>query len=711
MIQSKPIGFQAQNNLAEASDISDNPFEVSVPVEIVAHIFTFLTENSKNLLNLRSVCSRFKAIIETEGNCKRFFKMSTSKDPLFQNSSKISNYLSKFLLHLTPCLTSREGVYKLLISPSFKDRFAITILNIFLQKVLRNPISPTDKQALLEKVDHLKTHLYISIISPLSSPSFELQEKQNQEIINPLLKLFIKLGVDPTVINRQGFRSLFKEALDLQNTEGMRIILKALKNQGVTEEELPKKLNENDNKNYLEIVAYFFIRNAVSKPYYNRNKVKEASKLLFQCGADLSFVQNKFNSSLREMYFTDSRSEIEIKKILKQIFSNTEENLKNLSNQSEKLHAAIKDGNKGEIEKFLQDDKNLINHPDTRQEMTPLMHALYCGDLEIVKFILSYNPDITLLDKIRYSVFHHCVSGGLEAEAKIDILKNLIQRAESIECQDMIAKAVSRVRPTPFDLAIISNRFCLEIVKLLLPYCLEDINQKPYLHKAIGADKIEVVRLLLKAGAKINSHQPDHDITNTLSYAVFKGNVEITKLLLKFDTDSREINAKYKTYSPHKRNMYNHPYKMPPLCVATKNLNLEMMKLLLSQEKIDLHIQDDQDHTPLDIAMESGYHEGAKLLIQRGAQTKLSETTKILSAEGPHFDKLRQHLLYVFIENKDLDSLQLLLNSPFDLQLTTINKDFGKSPIMYAKEIDPKIVQMIHRIICNKSNRSGNYSN
>ncbi|MBS4163234.1 hypothetical protein PRO82_000534 [Candidatus Protochlamydia amoebophila] len=30
---------------------------------------------------------------------------------------------------------------------------------------------------------------------------------------------------------------------------------------------------------------------------------------------------------------------------------------------------------------------------------------------------------------------------------------------------------------------------------------------------------------------------------------------------------------------------------------------------------------------------------------------------------GPHFDKLRQHLLYLFIKNKDFNSFQLLLNA------------------------------------------------
>ncbi|SPJ31972.1 unnamed protein product [Candidatus Protochlamydia amoebophila UWE25] len=60
---------------------------------------------------------------------------------------------------------------------------------------------------------------------------------------------------------------------------------------------------------------------------------------------------------------------------------------------------------------------------------------------------------------------------------------------------------------------------------------------------------------------------------------------------------------------------------------------------------------------------------------------------------------------------RDLDSIQLLINCPLDLQLTATYEKFGKSPIMYAKEIDLKIVQMIYRLTLNKSNRNGNYSN
>ncbi|SPJ31996.1 ankyrin repeat domain-containing protein [Candidatus Protochlamydia amoebophila] len=57
-----------------------------------------------------------------------------------------------------------------------------------------------------------------------------------------------------------------------------------------------------------------------------------------------------------------------------------------------------------------------------------------------------------------------------------------------------------------------------------------------------------------------------------------------------------------------------HEDEITSLHVATKNLHLEIMELLLSQKKIDLHAQNNQGHTPLHIAVESGYYESAKLL-------------------------------------------------------------------------------------------------
>ncbi|MBS4164674.1 Uncharacterized protein PRO82_002005 [Candidatus Protochlamydia amoebophila] len=690
MIQDKTIGFQTQYAQATIVDTSDNLCGVSVPVGVISHIFTFLTEDSKKLLNLRSVCSRFKAIIETDGNCKRFFKMSTFRDPLFQSSSKISNYLSKFLLYLTPLLISKAGVDKLITRPSFKDRFAITILNVFLQKVLKTlPISP-DKKALIEKINDLKTHLYISIESQPYSTSFELREKQNQENCNPLLTLFIKFEVDPTAVNRQTDQSLLEEATALQNAEGTRIILKALKNKGITEEELIKKLN---TQNAYGETALHYLANVVDMPYFNRNKTEETLKLLLDHGADLHVKNRRGNTPLR--YFQNSA---ELKKILKNIYPNyeTKKNQKS-SSPIEKLYTAIKQGDLDKVKELLENDKTLIDYQDRKRGKTPLMHALDRGDLEIVELLLSYDFDITYLDNDGYSVFHYCVDCNLKVEAKVDILKKLIQYAESSGYTDMIAKAVNEDGPNSLSMAIEYNGDSLELVKELLPYYCDEINERPYLSMAISMGQVEVARLLLEVGAKTDFQQC-YDGWLPWYWAVFRGNLEIIKLLLEFSTDLHEINAEDEN-------------GMTILHLATRDLHLEMMELLLSQEKIDLEIQDNRGHTPLDIAIESGYYEGIKLLIHSGAQIKLAETSKILSVEGPHFDKLRHYLLYVFIKNKDLNSLQLLLNSPFDLQLTTINEKFGKSPIMYAKEIDPKLVQMIYRLTLNKSNKSGNYSN
>ncbi|KIC71108.1 ankyrin repeat domain-containing protein [Candidatus Protochlamydia amoebophila] len=363
------------------------------------------------------------------------------------------------------------------------------------------------------------------------------------------------------------------------------------------------------------------------------------------------------------------------------------------------MHIAIKKGNKDQVDKLLKNSKKFIDYQGINPWITPsLLHALYRGDLAIVKLLLSYNPDITHLDGDGYSFFHYCVaSGGLETKAKVDILKDLIQRAESSGHTGMISKADVWGNTTPLSTAIENNSDPLELVQLLLPYYRDKINQKPYLTMAVFKDQFEVASLLLEEGAEINSQQYYHGYP-LLYWAVFRGNLEMTRLIFEHNTGPNEVNAKYEN-------------GITILHFATENLYLEIMEFLLSQKKIELEIQDDQGHTPLNIAIESGYYEGAKLLIHSGAQINLIETSKILSGEGPHFDKLRQHLLYVFIKNKNLDSLQLLLNSPFDLRLTTINEEFGKSPIMYAKEIDPKILQMIYRLTLNKSNRNGNYSN
>ncbi|WP_226988492.1 ankyrin repeat domain-containing protein [Candidatus Protochlamydia sp. R18] len=479
--------------------------------------------------------------------------------------------------------------------------------------------------------------------------------------------------------------------LNAQNVKGINIILKAFKNKKVVNKELAKKLNTQDT--WGETVLHHLAMSD-DMPYFNQNKMEETLRLLLDHGADL-YVKN-WSGMTALRYFQTVK---EFKKILKNISPDYEIQKKSEkpSSQSNELHAAIKQGNKDKIKELLEKDKQLVDYQGFCG-ITPLIRALNCGDLEIIKLILSYNPNFYETGD-DYTIFDYCVtSRRLKTKAKANILKELIRSASRIWYNGIpLSRGEKRGYYTLLSRAIIDNSDPLELVQVLLPYYRDEINEKPYLSMAAYENQIEVVRLLIEEGAEINSEQLylGH---SPLYWAVFNRNVEMTRLLLEFDKDSHEMNA-------------NHEDGRIILHVATTNMHLEMMEFLLSQEGINLHAQDKQGHTPLDIAIESEYYEGIKLLIERGAQIKLTETSKILSEERPHFDKLRQYLLYVFIKNKDLDSLQLLFNSPFDLQLTTIDEEFGKSPIMYAKEIDPKIVQMIYKLILNKSNKSGNYSN
>ncbi|WP_042282331.1 ankyrin repeat domain-containing protein [Candidatus Protochlamydia sp. R18] len=698
----QPIVLQSQNISAATTDISHNLCIVSLPAEIIDIIFTCLAknsnllDNSRDLLHLRATCWCFKDSIEKSGNFKRFFKMSILRDPASQKDLTISNYLSKFLLHLVPHLTSEVGINKLLVRPSFKDHFAVTIFNLFLQKVLNKSVRSADEQSLIKKINQLKTQLHISIESNPPSTSFEVQEMRNIEYCNPLLELFIELGVDPTAVNRQTYQSLLGEAAALQNDKAISIILENFKNKGVTGEKLTKKLN---TQNAQGETALHYLAKSADMPYFNRKKTEDTLKLLLDHGADLHIKNYDGDAPLRNFQTSAGLKQVfnNLTSNYKQFFYNppldykTKKNSKETSTKrfrlDEKLHAAINQSDQDQVKELLKSYENLINYRDSKRGMTPLMHALDCGDLEIVKLILSYGADITLLDDDGCSVIHHCItSGGLKAKAKVDILKDLIQRAEISNCTDMIAKVVDEDGSNSLNMAIEYNSYPLKLVKLLLPYYRDKINEKIYLSMAASIaafkDQFEVANLLVEEGAEINP-QKLYDGQSLLFWAVCRGNVEMTKLLLGFNTNPHELNAKNEN-------------GMTILHVAIENQHLEMMKLLLSQGKIDLEIQDVQGHTPLHIAVESGYYEGAKLLTQRGAQIKLTETSKILNEKGSDFDKLRHYLLYVFIKNKDKFSLKLLLNSPFDLHLREINEEFGKSPLIYAGEIN----RAIHTEIC-----------
>jgi ankyrin repeat protein len=290
---------------------------------------------------------------------------------------------------------------------------------------------------------------------------------------------------------------------------------------------------------------------------------------------------------------------------------------------------------------------------------TPLIYAIKENKVEIAKYIIDNCLDIDIVDsKDRTALDHACECNNLE------LVKYLLDHGAK----------VSSFRRNALVTAVTSN---IEILKLLLNHDRGGVDQKyksdTPVFRAIYCRKYEHLKLLLEHGANPNAKNFLND--TPLQYMCFRYNgydYDIVKCLLDHGADpnttdvcGRPAISHYARYSNIKmfRLLLNYNAKLKRdqfdqtvLMYACERNNLEVVKILVEELKVDVNEEDSYGKTAL---MYINYHRDdyypiTKYLLEHSAN--LFHNKKDLSdqiAHRHHYKKLPSDLEELFKIYKD----------------------------------------------------------
>lgn len=195
-----------------------------------------------------------------------------------------------------------------------------------------------------------------------------------------------------------------------------------------------------------------------------------------------------------------------------------------LFNKNNAIFKAVKSSDTAKLQECLQQGIS-VNYAKSNG-MTPLMYAAQIGNLQMVQYLLGIGANANLTDKKNINTIAYAAIGG-----HLAIVEYLAPKTSDLNMA--LSEAIRTNHP--------------QIVRYLVDKVpnLNVLSQhkKTFLLDAI--DDIEIVKILVEAGADVNyrGYDPDMGEITPLMYAVAWGNIDVVKYLVENGAD---VNAKCK---------------------------------------------------------------------------------------------------------------------------------------------------------------------
>lgn len=282
------------------------------------------------------------------------------------------------------------------------------------------------------------------------------------------------------------------------------------------------------------------------------------------------------------------------------------------------IEALLQRKNEGEIRNLLAKPNVDINERD-ETDSTPLMYAVYNGDVDIVSLLLdqpSLNAQIP--NKKGDTAFIIALSMGNTEIAKLFIDHQIVD-INRIHIKELspLAWAVVNEKSAMVDLLIRNKaEVTPDNTNTFLP------QERTPLSYAIETGNTEIVELLLKGGADINEVYGDkpENTTSPLEIAINNNDVRMVQFLLSKGVDVTKENGEI-TY----------------LEIAAVVGNVKIAELLL-QQGMNINKANDRGETPLMWAVTQGNVSMVEFLLSRGANVNKADrggrTALILAAQS-----------------------------------------------------------------------------
>ncbi|RDL42485.1 uncharacterized protein BP5553_02464 [Venustampulla echinocandica] len=293
--------------------------------------------------------------------------------------------------------------------------------------------------------------------------------------------------------------------------------------------------------------------------------------------------------------------------------------------------ALLNASNKGHlaVASYLIDSGADVNHEDDINNLTPIFYAAQSGYTELVRLLIEKKADMLHPNPRGFTPLNLCFDFAETAKALLDAGAVVDGCYSEYGCTPLIlaasgnhinsVKVLLAANPSP-DLEIKKTR--------------TSISEEGHTALTIATreDRVEVVKLLLEAGANIN-HQTKRNCC-ALEYAICNNNVEMVRALMEYNPNLNLVDddgdtalhcitsdgpvemVKILVNGGADLEVFNKAYRTP-LAVAIMNDNVEVVKYLA--KKSQLNGAGGSRGCPLHVACYWQKLEMAKILIDAGA--------------------------------------------------------------------------------------------
>ncbi|GFU11197.1 ankyrin-3 [Nephila pilipes] len=332
------------------------------------------------------------------------------------------------------------------------------------------------------------------------------------------------------------------------------------------------------------------------------------------------------------------------------------------------LHLGALLGNLELVKYCFGKDKSCIDARDS-SDLTALHMAVLSNHPEIVSFLIDNGVEINVKDTNGHTPLLLAASNN-----SIKITRLLIEKEE----------CTSSDRMESLNLAVLVGHH--DIVKILLQHCKFNTHalQEEYglLHKSVEMGHIIVTKVLLDNGFKIKASWKD-TVNTPLHLAVLHEHFEISKILLLNGAD------------PNIQNEYG----ITPLHIAAEKGNTNLVEILL-EEKADVFITDYRNRSVIELAVLSNQLDVVKLLVQMeniDVNLKSKDDFTLL-----HFSALSGSIditEYLVEKRADIDAKDMYGSKPIHMAIRkgfTNIVDFFLSCNMKIDDLDGNGLTLLH---------------
>lgn len=363
-----------------------------------------------------------------------------------------------------------------------------------------------------------------------------------------------------------------------------------------------------------------------------------------------------------------------------------------------------KEENKGKVLELLK-NKADVNFKDQNGN-TALIYAIERNWEEGIQILLDAGAEVNIKNNSDIGPLLHCFFYSKSIN-RSNLMKKLIECGADVNIKHLNNEYSALIN------AICSNE--IEIVKLLLD-AGANVNDKVAncspLMKAVKYGYLKIIDVLIKAGAEYSDEEKEkidklieerNDINfvnryeqTSLFLAISSKDVKLAKLLIEKGAD---IN---------KENRWG-----TPLIAALKNHYIELVSLMI-EKGANVDGRDiDTGNTALVLSLQNNHIEIAKLLIEKGADindkdTYTGDTGLILALKGNHIEiaelliekganinyknpRTNQTIFSLTLEKKNLEMLGLLIEKGVNitsLHMDAIAKMMEKDTNLFRNPID-----------------------